>query len=176
PGGGVHVNGGPVNANILGYSQLAGTAASFNGVNFDVQSGRTLELVNAAVLGSGANLGHVTVESGGLLRVSNSTAANGAVNVLDGGVMEVSIPGFSGSGAITEQPGGIVHISNPAGLTGTQLTGPGIGDGAIVRMAIDNITNINTVNGAAIFEIFGNGTTGTQNAGITLSTGGILTT
>src|SRR5207245_9643438 len=148
---------------------------SSNAVNFDVQSGRTLELVNAAVRGSGANLGHVTVENGGLLRVSNSTAANGNVNVLNGGVLDVSIPGFSGSGVTTEQPGGIVQINNASGLTGTQLTGPGIGNGAVVRMNVDNITNINTVNGAAVVEIFGTGATRTEDAGINLSNGGILT-
>ncbi|HEV8606106.1 MAG TPA: autotransporter-associated beta strand repeat-containing protein [Tepidisphaeraceae bacterium] len=174
-GGGVTITGGPVNAHILSYVQLAGTASSYNGVNFDVHGGSTLELVNSTVLGSGVNRGTVAVENGGLLRVSNSTAANGNVNVLDGGVLDVSLPGLSGTGVITEQPGGIVHINNASGLTGTQLTGPGIGNGAVVRMAVDNITNINTVNGAAVFEIYGPGTTGTQNAGINLSNGGVLT-
>jgi fibronectin-binding autotransporter adhesin len=173
-GGGVTING-AFNANVQSSVVLAATTSSYNNVNFDVKSGSTLELLNSTVLGSGANLAHVTVENGGLLKVSNSTAANGAVSVQAGGVMDVSIPGLSGTGALTEQPGGIVQLNNAGALTGTQLTGPGIGTGAVIRMIADNITNINTANGAAVFEVFGTGATRTEDAGINLSNGGILT-
>ena len=92
-GGGVTINGavnahirgvidGPLVAGVSTYVQLAGTSSNFNGVNFDIHEGSTLELVNSTALGTAANLGRATVERGGLLKVSNATAANGNVNVL----------------------------------------------------------------------------------------------
>src|SRR5207249_230238 len=151
------------NLTALTDSILAETAPAANnlvqnlGANSDIYFGLAANLTDTVSVG--LNPGATPWKGISTDSLADRTLNNGstinASNVLNAGVLDVSIPGFSGTGIIPEQPGGIVAINDAAGLSGTQLTGPGIGNGAVVRMAVDNITNINTVNGAAIFEMYG---------------------
>lgn len=184
--GGTFGSGDPSSFNITRKSNphyatiTAGSAVSFNSslsdfsgvIAFRVEGSLTLQSANA--LGGAPSTLPIPIDlrTGGTLTVSNSAALNSHLTISDNSTLVINAAGLSGGGILSRGTGAVTFVlKHPDALTGTQLTPAFITAADTLLLNVDNITNLASLNPAALYSSTSASTDITQSNGFQLNGG-----
>lgn len=139
----------------------AAPTANYAGVSkFSVTSGAYLRLSRDNVMGgvSSTLKPSIEVQNGGIVDADSAGAFNSNVSVLSGGALVADVSGgLTGTGAISMNAGGIAWVRTSANaLAGSQLNPASFPAGTVVRLEVDNATNINALTNGLVYEMYVN--------------------